>query len=124
MRARRAARSVVSLAQHGLNAQNVLCLPSAEHVNDSPVGTASVSQEPARVLYMQEWKEKMGEEPDGNEKENKSPEEMSEREMIYRIVNLITQPGISEEKRLAMIRSVEKIAAMPDVNPNEDSDED
>ncbi len=54
LRARRASRSVVSLAQLGLNAKNVLRLPSAEHVSDdTSTGTASVSQEPARVLYMQ-----------------------------------------------------------------------
>ena len=125
LRARRASRSVISLAQLGLNAQNVLRLPSAEHASgDSPVDTASVSQEPARVLYMQKWKEQMGKEPNGNEKVDKAPEEMTEREIIYKIVNLITQPGISEEKRLAMLKSVEKIAAMPDVKPDEDSDKD
>ena len=125
LRARRASRSVVSLAQHGLNTQNVLRLPPAVQVSgDSSLGAASVSQEPARILYMQKWKEQMGKEPNGNEKEDKAPEEMTEREIIYRIVNLVTQPGISEEKRLAMLRSVEKIAAMPDEKSDEDSDKD
>ena len=124
LRARRASRSVVSLVQLGLNAQNVLRLPSSEYANDSPVGTASGSQKPARILYMQKWKEQMGKEPNGNEKKDEAHEEMTERELIYKIVNLITQPGISEQKRLAMLRSVERIAAMPDEKSNEDLDKD
>ncbi len=66
----------------------------------------------------------MGKEPNGNERLDKAPEEMTERELIYRIVNIVTQPGISEEKRLAMLRSVERIAAMPDEKSDEDSHKD
>ncbi len=112
LRARRASRSVVSFAGLNLNAQNVLSLPSAEHVSsDSPVVPASGSQKPARVLYMQKWKEKMGKEPNGDQNEGKSPKDMAEDELLYEIIHIFTEPEMDAQTRLEMLDSIKKIAA-------------
>ena len=109
LRGRRASRSVVSFARLDLNAQNVLSLPSAEHVSgDSPVVPASGNQKPARVLNMQKWKEKMGKEPNGGDRDGKSPEDMAEDEMIYEIIHVFTEPEMDAETRLEMLESSRK----------------
>jgi len=112
LRGRRSSRSVVSLAGLNLNTQNVLSLPSAEHVSGgSTVMPASGAQEPARVLCMQKWKEKMGNEPNGDQKDGKSPNEMAQDEMLYEIIHIFTEPDMDAETRLEMLESIQKIAA-------------
>ena len=66
----------------------------------------------------------MPEEPNGNEKESQTTDDMTERERIYRIINLVTTPGLSEEKQLEILRLVEKIVARPDAIPDQDAGKD
>jgi len=130
LRGRRASRSVVSFAQSKLNAQNVLRLPPAEHVNsDTSVEPAPDHQKPARVFDMQKWKKKMGKEPNGDHKDSKSDKDMSQDEILYEIMNIFTEKDMDREIRLEMLESIRRLAAKKRANkqekgPGKDSDQD
>ena len=128
LRGRRASRSVVFFAH--VNAQNVLRLPSAEHVNsDTSVEPAPDGQMPARVFDLQEWKKKMGKEPNGDHKDSKANQDKTQDEMLYEIMNIFTESDMDWEIRLEMLEAMQKLAAKQRAKkqqqkPDKDSDED
>jgi hypothetical protein len=130
LRARTASRSVVSFAQLDVPAQNILRLPPAEHVNsDTSVEPAPDRRKPARVFDIQKWKAKMGKEPNGDQVDNKRPQDMAQDEMLYRIIHLYTDEDMDEATRLEMLESVERVAAKkrtkkPDKDKDKDKDKD
>jgi hypothetical protein len=113
-------RSFVAINQSSIQKENVLHLP----VPGRNLGLAMPATERAKVLYYADWKNKMGKEPNGNEIDVKSAQDMTGKEMIYRIINLFTDPNTSEAKRLEMIQAVERIASRPDPQSIKDSDKD
>jgi tetratricopeptide (TPR) repeat protein len=115
-RGRRASRSVVSFALTTLNTDNVLRLPAPE-LSDSfgPTGSSVTHpQQPARILNYAEWKNKMVKEPNGDKKDKKSTQEMSEKDLLLRAMELFSNTSISEKKRRKMLEAIEKIVAEPE----------
>ena len=130
VRGRRASRSIVSISQYNLDAQNVVQMPLAEHQSgdrlDDPL---SGCQELGQVFDLQLWKEKMVKEPNGDDKTNKTPQEMGQDELLYEIINLFTEPDMDVGTRIEMLESIQKIAARrrskkQDKNPGKDDDQD
>jgi tetratricopeptide (TPR) repeat protein len=117
-------RSFVPVTQRALNKENVLPLPVPES-NASPDSAPNQSGKPARVFDLTAWKEKMPKEPNGSEKEPQlTDEDLTERERVYKIINLITEPGLSAEKQIEILKFVEKVVARPDTISTEDADKD
>ena len=123
LRAYRTPRSFVPVSWSASKTENVVPMPVPES-NASLDSAPKQSGQPARVLDLTAWKKKMPKEPNGNEKEPQTTDDMTERERIYRIINLVTTPGLSEEKQLEILRLVEKIVARPDAIPDQDADKD
>jgi hypothetical protein len=113
-------RSFIAINQSSIEKENVLHLPVSGH----KPGSAMPAEGGAKILYYTDWKNKMGKEPNGNENEQKTGQDMTGKEMIYRIINLFTHPETSEEKRLEMIRAIESIASRPDHKSDKDADKD
>lgn len=112
MKGRCASRSIVFIKQYNLDAQNVVQMPLAEHPSgDSLDNTLSRCQEPGQVFDLQMWKEKMVKEPNGDDKTNKTPQEMGQDELLYEIINLFTEPDMDVGTRIEMLESIQKIAA-------------
>jgi hypothetical protein len=116
LRRRRASRSIVSFTRRGSNTENVLQL----HAPDRDNGFSRASprlfhpQQPARILNYSEFKKKMVKEPNGEEKDIKSPQEMSEKELFLRAMELFANTKIPEKKRRRMLEAIEKIVAEPE----------
>jgi len=123
LKAYRPSRSIVIVSRKASKTENVVSMPVPESPA-IPDSAPKQSGQPARVLDLTAWKKKMPKEPNGNEKEPQTTDDMTERERIYRIINLVTTPGLSEEKQLEILRLVEKIVARPDAIPDEDADKD
>ncbi len=123
LRRYRTPRSFVPVSWTASKSDNVVPMPVPES-NASLDSASKQSGQPARVLDLTAWIKKMPKEPNGNEKEPEAPEELTERERIYRIINLVTTPGLSEEKQFEILRLVGKIVARPDAVPDKDADKD
>ena len=123
IRSYRTPRSFVPVSWTASKSDNVVPMPVPES-NASLDSASKQSGQPARVLDLTAWIKKMPKEPNGNEKEPQTTDDMTERERIYRIINLVTTPGLSEEKQLEILRLVEKIVAKPDTTSDEDADKD
>jgi hypothetical protein len=56
----------------------------------------------------------MDKEPDGNGTEEKSLQDMTEKDIFLRAMELFSNTKIPERKRRKMLEAVEKIASEPD----------
>jgi tetratricopeptide (TPR) repeat protein len=105
----RLSRSLISLPQRVMP-YNVLALPEREPVQVEPLP----KNWSARILDLLTWKRKMGKKTNGQKDNNKAPQELSERDIIIKVMNLMTQEGISEKKLLKILDHVEKVLAEPE----------
>jgi hypothetical protein len=64
---------------------------------------------PASVTNLQQWKKKMGKEPNGNDKID--TKKMSERELILKIIELSSNESITEEELRQILDAVIKITS-------------
>jgi hypothetical protein len=65
----------------------------------------------AGVTILQDWKSNMVKKRNGDKKDNKPTEELDDREMLLKIVQISTQKGLPDAALLEMVDSLEKIAA-------------
>jgi hypothetical protein len=99
-------------------AQNVLPLPARD--NDSASlqekNCPNKSQPSGTVTNLEDWKQtKMAKAPNGNKKDQKAitgrkaPQEMDEKDMLMRVMEIFSNSEIPEGKRREMIEAMEKI---------------
>ena len=124
-------RSVITNPFRALKKNNVMRLPTPETQRSSASAGSTIgySEAPARVFNMREWKEKMGKEPNGDQKDGKSPKDMADDELLYEIMHIFTEPELDFETRLEMLESIQKIAAKKlskkqGKDPSKDPDQD
>lgn len=86
---------------------NVLPMPVVERDERRQTGY----NRPARVLNLQQWKEKMGKEPGGNGQDKKSLQDMNEKDIFLRAMELFSDTKIPRNKRRRMLEAVEVIAS-------------
>jgi tetratricopeptide (TPR) repeat protein len=113
LRGYRASRSFVAFSQKVSKVENVLSMPVREH-------SGSIASEKlippfvhkrAGVTFIQDWKSNMVKKRNGDKKDNKPTEELDDREMLLKIVQISTQKGLPDEALLEMVDALEKIAA-------------
>jgi tetratricopeptide (TPR) repeat protein len=109
----RTARSFVSLNHRTLNTSNVLRLPLAErgHSPGSDKYARSHLQQQASITSLQEWKRKMVKEPNGDQKNDSPSQDLDDRQMLLKIVELSTVKGLPDEALKEMVDAIEKIVA-------------
>jgi len=109
---------------------NVMALPLPSSERSTSTGSVTTNpKKPARVFDMQEWKVKMGKEPNGDHKDSKSNKDKTQDEMLYEIMNIFTEKDMDWEIRLEMLESIQKLAAKKrakkqKTEPDKDTDED
>jgi hypothetical protein len=68
----------------------------------------------ATFLNLRQWKKKMDKEPDGNGNDEKSLQDMTEKDIFLRAMELFSNTKIPQSKRRRMLEAIEKIALEPD----------
>ena len=81
--------------------RNVLLMPVIEHVKSERVGY----NRPARVLNLLQWKKKMGKD------EDKDTAPKTRKEMMLRIMDLISEDDLSEHDLEMILKDAEKVVA-------------
>jgi tetratricopeptide (TPR) repeat protein len=109
----RASRSLIAVNQRVPKSENVLSLPIREH-SDGIGPTKPIRpflHQGAGVTFIQDWKSNMAKKRNGDKKDNKPSEELDDREMLLKIVQISTQKGLPDEALMEMVDALEKIAA-------------
>jgi hypothetical protein len=96
------------------NSKNILQMPLRCRENQQPAATEIATGRRHAVVSLAAWKKKKRLQAAEDEPPRVDPSEMSEREMIHRIVLLFTDPKTTDQKRAAMTRAIEEVAARPD----------
>ena len=111
IRGYRTSRSVLSLNHSALNIGNVLPLILPERNLDAgwEKPHRSPFQQQASVTSLQDWKQKMGKEPNGDKKNNQE-EELSDRQMVMKIMEYATELDLPDDVLRQMLDAVKKIA--------------
>ena len=94
-------RSSIAINPSSYVPRNVLPMPVIEHVKSERVEY----NRPARVLNLLQWKKKMGKD------DRKDMEPKTKREMMLRIMDLISEDDLSEHDLEMILRSAEKVIA-------------
>jgi tetratricopeptide (TPR) repeat protein len=100
-------RSFVAFNPSQYIKSDVLLMPEREH-EERP----QQESEPARVLSLQQWKTKMSNDKDNGE-QIKPLEEMSGREMLVRVLDLFSNPSLTDEQIYRMLKAAEEAAREP-----------
>jgi len=116
-RGRRPYRSIAVFTQRTLKPNNLAFLPNRD---EERKWTPNPFQQSAPVVNLKTWKDEMGKKSNGDKKDSKPVDQMSQDEILFRIVHIFTDPNTSEEKRREMIEAIEEIAARPDKKSDED----
>lgn len=111
LRGYRTSRSILSLNHSALNLNNVLRLPLPEHNIES--GSEHLSRSPshqqASVTSLQEWKSKMGKEPNGNDELDFS--KMTDKEKLFKIIELSSNEDITDDQLDRILDAVIRITS-------------
>ena len=105
------ARSFVALEPTLINPHNVVSMPLAEHVESERVSY----NQPSKVTNLQQWKIKMA-------KDEKPPEELSTRQIVFKIIDFYTDENTTNEQRHRIWEAVQKIMSQPNP-PDTESDD-
>jgi tetratricopeptide (TPR) repeat protein len=109
----RASRSVIVVNQRLPKLDNVVSMPIREQSesisSEKPIRPFFHQQ--AGVTFMQEWKTNMVKKRDGDKKDDKPKEELDDREMLLKIVQISTQKGLPDVALQEMVDALENIAA-------------
>lgn len=103
----RTPRSFIALARATIPGENVLSMPVTESTNcptSSSVGDA-------KILNYTEWKNKMMEKPNGNSEDDQRSNELTDRHLLLKIVELASTDDLSGEALHEMVEALEKIVA-------------
>lgn len=113
LRGYRASRSVVVVNRRVPKSDNVVSMPVREHSesisSEKPIRPFFHQQ--AGVTFIREWKANMVKKRNGDKKDNKPTEELDDREMLLKIVQISTQKGLPDAALLEMVEALEQIAA-------------
>jgi tetratricopeptide (TPR) repeat protein len=109
----RASRSVVVVHRRLPKSDNVVSMPVREH------SESISSQKPIRpffhqqagVTFIREWKANMVKKRNGDKKDDKPKEELDDREMLLKIVQISTKKGLPDVALQEMVDALENIAA-------------
>ncbi len=109
---RRASHSVVALSQRDFEVNNILRLPAQNFVNSFGPGETGIGspQKPGRILDYLEWKKKMAKESNSPAQNQSSSQELDHRQMMLKIIQLISDESLTKNDLSAMLSAVEKIA--------------
>jgi hypothetical protein len=102
-------RSFVGIRSAPSQSNNVLALPvseTARQATKAPAGNQS-----ARIFRLQEWKRKMASDPKESQVDDKPDRELTEKQMILRMMELISSESLSPEQMQRMLEAMEKIAS-------------
>jgi hypothetical protein len=111
---RRASRSAIVVKQKFSNAVNVLPMPEQQPGSAAfPAPARKQMQEPARVLDLQAWRYKLTKEAKSVVREEKPGKQLSDREMLLRLMDIISERDLTKDQLARMLEAVEKIAYEP-----------
>jgi tetratricopeptide (TPR) repeat protein len=110
IRSRRASRSAVAVKRRGSSAVNVLPMP--EQYRGSLTAREQM-QEPARVLDLQAWKYRLTKEVKRVVQVEKPGNPISDREMLLRLMDIISEKDLTKDQLARMLEAIEKIAYEP-----------
>jgi tetratricopeptide (TPR) repeat protein len=96
-------RSFVVIDPSPARMGKLLSMPVVEHAEPAK------QDRPARVLNLQEWKKKMGKDKNGDEKDDQSSEELDDRQIMLRIIQLVSEHERTEDELRDMLDAVEKV---------------
>ena len=114
MKSRRASRYVVAVKRKFSDEGNVLPLPEQHRSSAaSQIPATWQAQEPARVLDLQAWKYKLTKEAKSVVREEKPGKQLSDREMLLRLMDIISEKDLTKDQLARMLEAVEKIAYEP-----------
>jgi hypothetical protein len=88
---------------------NILRLPERE-LGDNPISPFS---KPAGVVSLKDWKKKMVKEPNGNNAKDELPENMTEKDMIIKLLQLTAYEGVNEAKLRKVLEYALKVMSDP-----------
>jgi tetratricopeptide (TPR) repeat protein len=120
VRGYRSPKSFVSFSHKVLNAKNVLQLPLSEYGDStgSEKSSKSLFQQKAKVTVLQEWKEeKMAKKSNGNQKDDKSPQEldkMTNKDLLVEILQRTSKKDMSEKKLRKILEHIIEVESEPD----------
>jgi hypothetical protein len=113
LRGYRASRSLVVVNRRLPKLENVVSMPIREQSesisSEKPVRPFFHQQ--AGVTFIREWKANMVKKRNGDKKDDKPKEELDDREMLLKIVQISTQKGLPDQALLEMVDALEKVAA-------------
>lgn len=114
MKSRRASRSVIAVKRKVRDEGNVLSLPMPYRSGAASQASANgQAQELARVFDLQAWKYKLTKEAKSAAREEKPGRQLSPREMLLRLMDVISERDLTEDQLARMLEAVEKIAYEP-----------
>ncbi|MCI0485154.1 MAG: hypothetical protein L0229_00865 [Blastocatellia bacterium] len=111
LKSRSASRSLVAFTPESPGASNVISLPVSEREDETgPTRTRTYSfQQPAIVVDLQKWKAHKAKEPDEEPQKKVSPEEMSSRDMLLRILSLVSEKGLTGDQLREIMLAAESV---------------
>lgn len=91
---------------------NVVTLPVSAHGNSGEPVKAGYNpfQQPARIIDCQSWKRTMRKESNDTPKDEKPTEKMTTREMLLKLIGLISEKDLTDDQLERMLEAVEGIA--------------
>ncbi|HEX8183669.1 MAG TPA: hypothetical protein VF747_02925 [Blastocatellia bacterium] len=98
-------RSLVGFTRGSVRAENVLHLPVPEFM---PRPASSYTGR-AKILNYTDWKKKMVKEPNNNAKEGQAAGEVSDRQMLLKIVELASTDDLPDAALCEMVEALERI---------------
>lgn len=107
-----AANSPVAIDSSQSAAPNILFMPALERQGGAAPAELKQAHRPARVFNLQRWKKKMVKDPNGNEGNDKGEpcaSEISDREMLLKIVELASTDDLPNEALSEMVEVLKKI---------------
>jgi tetratricopeptide (TPR) repeat protein len=113
MKSRRASRSVVAVSRKAPSDGNVLSLPMPYRSTALQAPASGQAQGLARVFDLQAWKYKLAKEAKATARQEKINRHLSAREMLLRLMDVISEKDLTEDQLAKMLEAVEKIAYEP-----------
>lgn len=103
-------RSFVAISSMAFQADNVLFMPMSDHSPHDDLTKAGRKNPETRIISLRGWKKNMNRDMNTTAEKVSEPCEMTSREMLLRILNLISEANLTEHQLAKMLKAVEKIA--------------
>lgn len=114
MKAYRTTRTVAVVKRKVSDEGNVVSLPTQYNSNTTlPVSAKGQSQVLARVFDLQAWKYKLAKEAKKAVQQEQPINQLSDREMLLKLMDIISERDLTKDQLARMLEAVEKIACEP-----------